>query len=213
MKTADWYFDFISPYAYLQSTRLKDFAKKVVLRPRPVLFAGLLNHHGQLGPAEIAPKRQFIFRQVLWQAQRQGTPMKLPPHHPFNPLPPLRLALALDCDIGAIQTIFNFIWRDGRDVDAPDEWSSLAAELGVANVAERIAEPAVKEALRKNTEQACACGVFGVPTFVIDNEIFWGHDAAEFFLDYLDNPGSVKSTVFDPVVAFPQGNAQRKRSA
>lgn len=211
MKTADWYFDFISPYAYLQSTQLKEFGKRAKIRPRPVLFAGLLNHHGQLGPAEIAPKRQFVFRQVLWLAQKQGVALTPPPRHPFNPLPPLRLALALDSDIDAIQTIFNFIWRDGRDIEAPDEWRALATELGIENVAEKIADPAVKNALRENTEQACAIGVFGVPTFVVDNELFWGHDAAEFFLDYLDNPASVRSAVFDRADTLPQGNAQRKR--
>jgi len=97
MKTADWYFDFISPYAYLQAARLDELAKHANIRARPVLFAGLLNHHGQLGPAEIAPKRKFVFRQSLWTAKHQGIPMKLPPAHPFKPLPPLRLAIAMSC--------------------------------------------------------------------------------------------------------------------
>ena len=121
MKTADWYFDFISPYAYLQSTRLNALSGHIRIHAKPVLFAGLLNHHGQLGPAEIEPKRQFVFRQALWLAKCQGVDMKLPPEHPFNPLPPLRLALAMNCEIEAVQTIFNFIWRDGRNTGDSEE--------------------------------------------------------------------------------------------
>jgi 2-hydroxychromene-2-carboxylate isomerase len=95
MTNTDWYFDFISPFAYLQSAKMEELSRHATITPRPVLFAALLDHHGQLGPAEIEPKRTFIFRQALWLAQRHGIPMKLPPFHPFNPLPPLRLAIAL----------------------------------------------------------------------------------------------------------------------
>jgi len=213
MKTADWYFDFISPYAYLQSTRLQELAQRAIIRPRPVLFAGLLNHHGHLGPAEIPPKRAFVFRQALWLAQRQGINMKLPPHHPFNPLPPLRLALALNCRVDVVQAIFSFIWREGGNCDDTDDWASLTGKLGVVNPAERLSDPAVKNALRENTEDAIARGVFGVPTLVVDNELFWGHDAADFFLDYLADPDSMRTSIFEPVNALAQGAAQRKRTA
>lgn len=210
MKTADWYFDFISPYAYLQSARLDELAKHANIRARPVLFAGLLNHHGQLGPAEIAPKRKFVFRQSLWMAKRQGIPMKLPPAHPFKPLPPLRLALATGCDISAIKTMFDFIWRDGHDVDNPDEWRQLTDTLGLDDADAQLADPAIKQALRENTDEAIAHGVFGVPTLVVDGEIFWGHDAADQFLDYLADEGRMKREVFEPVDALAQGSAQRK---
>jgi 2-hydroxychromene-2-carboxylate isomerase len=209
MKTADWYFDFISPYAYLQAARLAELAKHANIRARPVLFAGLLNHHGQLGPAEIAPKRKFIFRQSLWMAKRQDIPMKLPPAHPFKPLPPLRLAIAMDCDIKAIKTIFDFIWRDGLDIDKPEEWKRLTDALGLDNVDARLSDPSVKQALRENTDEAIARGVFGVPTLVVDEEIFWGHDAADQFLDYLADEARMKRDVFEPVDGLAQGSAQR----
>ena len=211
MKTADWYFDFISPYAYLQAARLNELSTLVNIRARPVLFAGLLNHHGQLGPAEIAPKRQFIFRQALWLAKRQGIPMKLPPAHPFKPLPALRLAIAMDCDIRAVKTIFDFIWRDGRDVDNPQDWEQLTDTLGLGNVDERLSDPSVKQALRDNTDEAIAQGVFGVPTLVVDNEIFWGHDTADLLVDYLNDEDGVKRDIFEPVDGLAQGLAQRKQ--
>src|SRR5689334_10438458 len=85
-RIADWYFDFISPFAYLQSEQLERLHPYVQIRYRPVLFAGLLKHWGQKGPAEIVPKRQFTFEFALWQAAKLGIPFKMPPAHPFNPL-------------------------------------------------------------------------------------------------------------------------------
>jgi 2-hydroxychromene-2-carboxylate isomerase len=221
MKTADWYFDFISPYAYLQCARLGELSDYAQIRARPVLFAGLLNHHGQLGPAEIAPKREFIFRQALWLAIRQGLPMKLPPAHPFKPLPPLRLAIAMDCDIEAIRTIFDFIWRDGRDVDNPREWEQLIRALNLDNtgfdnaafdnIDAQLSDPLVKQTLHDNTNEAIARGIFGVPTLVVDDELFWGHDASDFFLDYLNDGQNIKRNIFAPVDGLAQGSAQRKQ--
>lgn len=213
MKTADWYFDFISPYAYLQSARLHGISDHIQLRAKPVLFAGLLNHHGQLGPAEIAPKRQFVFRQALWLAKRQGIDMKLPPEHPFNPLPPLRLALAMNCEIDAIQTIFNFIWRDGHNTGDPEEWESLTRTIGLTDANEKLSDPAIKNTLRGNTDEAIARGVFGVPTLIVDGELFWGHDAADFLFEYLSQPDALRRDVFEPVSKLAQGAARRKRPA
>jgi 2-hydroxychromene-2-carboxylate isomerase len=213
MKTADWYFDFISPYAYLQSTRLHELSGHARIRPKPILFAGLLNHFGQLGPAEIEPKRQFIFRQALWLAKRQGIELKLPPEHPFNPLPPLRLALAMNCEIDAIQTIFNFIWRDGRNTGDAQQWKLLAEATGLTSADEMLADPAIKNALRSNTDEAITRGVFGVPSLIVDDELFWGHDAADFLLEYLDKPDALRRDVFEPVNKLAQGAARRKQAA
>ena len=132
MPSADWYFDFVSPFAYLQSEQLASLGPRVAVRYRPVLFAGLLEATGQKGPAEIAAKRTFTYRFVVWQAKRLGVPLKFPPEHPFNPLPLLRLALACDCEPRAVQRIFRFVWRDGRLPDLPIEWAELTSELGVA---------------------------------------------------------------------------------
>ena len=87
----DWYFDFVSPFAYLQSERLASLPPRVAIRFRPVLFAGLLDANGQKGPAEITAKRNFTYRFVVWQARKLGIPLKFPHEHPFNPLPLLRL--------------------------------------------------------------------------------------------------------------------------
>ena len=109
----DWYFDFISPYAYLQWQRLRREAPQLALNPKPVLFAGLLSHWDHKGPAEITPKRSWTYAHCLWIAQRHDIPMQLPSAHPFNPLPLLRLALALDSTEEVVDRLFAYVWRQG----------------------------------------------------------------------------------------------------
>jgi DSBA-like thioredoxin domain len=100
MKHITFYLDFISPYAYLAFERLPIALQGLSYQVtyKPVLFAALLNHHGQLGPAEIAPKRTWTYRQMLWLAREHGVPMQAPASHPFNPLALLRLAVACGKD-------------------------------------------------------------------------------------------------------------------
>ena len=181
---ADWYFDFVSPFAYLQSERLATLAPRIEIRYKPVLFAALLDAHGHKGPAEIPSKRTFIYRQCLWQAARMGVPLRFPPEHPFNPLPLLRLAIACDSTPAAIHRIFRFVWRDGRLPDLPIEWAELVNELGLARAEARIAAPEVKDELRRNTDEAIARGVWGVPTLHLAGELFWGVDATAMAADF-----------------------------
>jgi 2-hydroxychromene-2-carboxylate isomerase len=181
---ADWYFDFVSPFAYLQSERLSTLPPRLAVRYRPVLFAGLLDAHGQKGPAEITAKRAFTYRFVVWQARKLGVPIKFPHEHPFNPLPLLRLAIACDCAPDAVHRIFRFVWRDGRLPDLPIEWAELTHDLGIADADARIASPEVKDELRRNTDEAIARGVFGVPTLALGDELFWGVDATAMAADY-----------------------------
>jgi len=185
MPTVDWYFDFISPFAYLQSEQLALLGPRARVRYRPVLFAGLLAAAGQKGPAEIPAKRAFTYRHCIWQAKAMGIPFKFPPEHPFNPLPLLRLAIACDCAPAAIHRIFRFVWRDGRLPDLPIEWAELVGELGVPDADARIASAEVKGELRRNTDEAIARGVFGVPTLAIGDELFWGADSTRMAADYL----------------------------
>jgi 2-hydroxychromene-2-carboxylate isomerase len=185
MPSADWYFDFVSPFSYLQCEQLPLLERAIRVRYRPVLFAGLLKAHDSLGPAEIPAKRRFTYRFVVWQARQLGIRLKFPAAHPFNPLPLLRLAIATDCEAEAVRQIFRFVWRDGRLADLPIEWAELTAGLGLADAATRIASAEVKDALRRNTDAAIARGVFGVPTLAIGDELFWGADATAMAADYI----------------------------
>ena len=206
---ATWYYDFVSPYAYLQSRMLHEFAGKAEIAMKPVLFAGLLNHWKTVGPAETAPKRLWTYRFCTWFGRAHSIPFKFPPRHPFNPLKALRLALALGTPEAA-HAIFGFIWAEGRDVSEPAEWKALGAKLGVADPDAATERPEVKEALRAKTEQAIAEGVFGVPSFVIGKEMFWGVDATDFVRQYLDDPALLRDSEFQRVANLPTA-AERKR--
>lgn len=182
----EWYFDPISPFAYLQCERLPEIEAVTDVRRIPVLFAGLLGHWGQKGPAEIVPKRRFTYRFAMWRAHGLGVPMRLPPAHPFDPLKLLRLATALDGRPDAVQAICRFVWAEGRSTVEPSDWAALCAALDVADGDALVARPEVKAKLRSDTERAVALGVFGVPTLRMpDGELFWGEDATAMALDYL----------------------------
>jgi len=183
-------FDVISPFAYLGLKQLPQLPNDVEVEFVPVLFAGLLNHHGQIGNADIESKRRFTYRFAIWRARRLGVPLRMPPAHPFNPLAALRLVIAAGGDRHAVATVFDAVFRHGRDVANVEVIAELTQELGVTDAA--LNDPKVKQRLRDNTDWAIARGVFGVPTFVIGSEIFWGHDSFNMVLDYLRDP-----TLFD----------------
>jgi 2-hydroxychromene-2-carboxylate isomerase len=203
--SADWYFDFVSPFSYLQCEQLPTLERSIRIRYRPVLFAALLAAHGQKGPAEIASKRRFTYRFVVWQAAKLGISLKFPAAHPFNPLALLRLAIAADCEPSAVRRIFRFIWRDGRLGDLPIEWAELISELDIPDAATRIASSEVKDALRKSTDDAIARGVFGVPTLAIGDELFWGVDATAMAADYVAQGCKFTDAEMTRVASLPAG--------
>lgn len=209
MRTANWYFDFISPYAYLQFHQLYRLPKDIELRFRPVLFAGLLDHWGQLGPAEIPTKKFHTFLLTRWRAHKLGLPFRAPPRHPFNPLSLLRLAIALNSDQKVIGAIFDHVWAKGRDGQDPKILQRLAQTLDVPYLATAIDDPSVKDALRINTEEAIKHGIYGVPSFLISDQIFWGHDMFDLMLEWLNKPSILDDPEVDRIVELPSA-AERK---
>ncbi len=209
MASAEWYFDFVSPFAYLQCEQLARLEPSLRIHYRPVLFAGLLKANGQKGPAEIEAKRRFTYRFVVWQARALGIQLKFPAAHPFNPLPLLRLAIAADCHPDAVRRIFRFVWRDGRMGDLPIEWAELMSDLDIQDAQSRIDSPEIKEALRRNTDDALARGVFGVPTLAIGAELFWGADATAMAAEYVAAGCRYTDPEMERVAALPIG-AQRE---
>lgn len=183
MTPIDFYFDPISPYAYLAFERLPQALEgcSYVVNYRPVLLVGLLKHWGQKGPAEIAPKRDWMMRDIAWVAHRHGIALQMPAVHPFNSLALLRLLLA-SAPAGAlpnrlaVETVFRHVWRGGADANDPGRLQALAGELP------QVQDPssdAVKLALRTATDEAIGRGVFGVPSLAVEGRMFWGEDALE----------------------------------
>ncbi|MFZ2738830.1 MAG: 2-hydroxychromene-2-carboxylate isomerase [Burkholderiaceae bacterium] len=188
MKHITFYLDFISPYAYLAFEKLPEIlmGHSYSVRYKPVLLAGMLKHHGQLGPAEIVPKREWTYRQVQWLAHSQGVDLKMPALHPFNPLALLRLALACgkqgEANRFVCETLFRHVWCGGEDALDPQRLVALAEQLCPAR---DVGSDEVKQELKVNTQQAIEHGVFGVPTFEVDGKLFWGFDALPMLRDYV----------------------------
>ena len=183
-----WYFDFVSPFAWLQWQQVRELAGQREVALRPILFGALLKQMNHRGPAEIPRKREFTYRYAQWRARQDGVPMRFPPTHPFNPLPALRLAIAAGVTVDAVGAIFEWIWAHGRAADTAEALEPLAASLGIDDVRVALAAPDVKAALQANFEEAMRQQLFGVPTLAIGEELFWGADAHDFAMDYLADP-------------------------
>jgi len=189
MKQLAVWFDPISPFAYLAFEQLPQALEglSIDVSYRPILFAGLLKHWGQKGPAEIEPKRAWTFRQVHWLAHRHGIAIDTPLQHPFNPLALLRLLVACAPEGGtpnrrACEAVLRHIWRGGADANDAARLAALTQELAPA------ADPndaRVKQALKDATAEALARGIFGVPTVEVDGRLFWGMDALTMVADHL----------------------------
>ncbi len=188
MKHITFYLDFISPYAYLAFEKLPEalMGQSYSVTYRPVLLGALLKHHGQLGPAEIAGKREWTYRQVLWLAHTHGIELQLPASHPFNPLPLLRLAVA--CNAQGLpnryvcETLFRHVWQGGAEATDAQRLQAVTQQLAPQRA---VASDEVKAQLKAHTDAAIAAGVFGVPTLAVDDKLFWGFDALPMLRAYL----------------------------
>lgn len=195
-----WYFDFISPFAYLQWRKVKVLLDEHEIELVPVVFAAVLAAHGQKGPAEIPGKREFTYRHVLWQARNEGVALRFPPAHPFNPI-------AAGSTPQAVDAIFTWIWARGEAGDSIEALVPVAASLGIDTDA--VNDEATKLSLRANTDAALAAGVFGVPTLAFDGQLFWGNDTHEFALAALRDPGVLADAEMQRVTALPVGVSRR----
>jgi 2-hydroxychromene-2-carboxylate isomerase len=189
MKQLSFWFDPISPFAYLAFERLPQALEglSIEVSYRPILFAGLLHHWGQKGPAEIEPKRAWTFRHVHWLAHQHGIPIDTPAQHPFNPLALLRLLIA-SAPLGgtpnrrACELVLHHVWRGGADANDPARLAALTQELAPPLAAD---DERIKQALKDATAEALARGLFGVPTIEVDGRLFWGLDALPMLAGFL----------------------------
>ncbi|MDP3700867.1 MAG: 2-hydroxychromene-2-carboxylate isomerase [Hylemonella sp.] len=189
MKQITFYLDFISPYTHLAFERLPEalMGLSYSVSYRPVLLGALLRHHKLLGPAEVPAKREWTYRHVMWLGQQHGVPLQMPSVHPFNPLPPLRLAIAAanggDPNRYVCETLLRHVWQGGLDANDPVRLQALREQLAPPLAGE---DETVKARLRANTDEAVAAGVFGVPSFVVEGRLFWGLDSLPMLRRYLE---------------------------
>ena len=184
-------FDVVSPYAYLAFERLPAALEGLShhVEYHPLLFAGLLKHWGNTAPVDVAPKKAWLFRQCAWIAEREDIVFRPPAPHPFNPLALLRLVVASVPAGGApnrrvVELAMRHVWaRDGGDPNEPEALRLLADAVAP------VRDPAgaeVKAELQARTAQAAEAGVFGVPSFRLDDgTLFWGTDSMPMLADAL----------------------------
>jgi 2-hydroxychromene-2-carboxylate isomerase len=201
-----FYFDFVSPYAYLAWTQMMALAREAQreLHPIPILFAGCLKAHGHKGPAEIPSKRRYVAKNIFRVADALGVPLQPPRVHPFNPLLPLRvcsLQMPASTRQRLITRLFEEVWARGQGVSEAVAVAAIVDEVGLdasgAAAVEEAGHPEVKERLREQTEEAIELGVFGVPTIEVDGELFWGVDALSHVLPFLRGEDPVNLRVVE----------------
>ena len=192
---AQWYFDFASPFAYLQFERFDTLPRSLAIDLKPIVLGAILAHLKTQGPAETPHKRIFTYRMAQFRAEQDGIAFRMPPVHPFHPIRVLRLAVALGATHDVVRTIFRFIWAEGRDVTDAQGGQDLCERLGLPadDAIARAEAPETKAALRTNTETAIAAGIFGVPTFAYEGELYWGDDATALFRHCLAHPEWLRS--------------------
>lgn len=213
----DFYFDFISPYAWLGWNRIHLLADRHQRRVRlkPVLFAAILNHHGHLGPAEIPPKRAYVMKDCLRVGAMTGIPVSPPPAHPFNPLLALRIAsipLPDELRRTIIHGLFAAVWAGGPGVEDPEEVARIVTDAGADGPAlvQAAGTPEVKALLRDSTAAAIEAGVFGVPSVRVDGEVFWGFDSYVHIDRFLSGQDPVDPALVEKWRDLP-ATAQRPR--
>lgn len=179
-----FHYDFLSPYAYIAWTQIHGLAERHgrSVEPVGILLAAALNKYGHKGPAEIPPKRTYVFVDCLRTCSVLGLPLKPPPSHPFNPLLALRVAsLPMDADTrrALVTGLFEAVWAGGGGVETPGAVGAVAAAVGLDPVAALTAAttPEGKQRVKDQSSQALADGVFGVPTMTVDGQLFWGYDS------------------------------------
>jgi 2-hydroxychromene-2-carboxylate isomerase len=205
VQICNWYFDIISPFAYLQWRTRDRLQGRVQLRPVPVVLGALLNHYQQRGPAEIPPKRWHTYRYCQWRAAQLGVAMRFPPAHPFNPIAALRLIVALDASEAAVDAVFDAAFGQGQDVSEPSVLAAIGAALGLSDTQAAIGRPEVKQKLRENTDAAIADGIFGVPSIILGDEVFWGEDMTEMLIKYSENRDLFRSAEMRRLKNLPVG--------
>lgn len=209
----DFYFDYISPYSYIAWVKARRWEAEGLwkLRAKPVLFAGLLKRWGQLGPAEIPPKRIFTFRHCIRLAAEEGVSLRGPVTHPFNPLLALRATLA--CPEAnrntLVDLLFSAIWSEGIEGASRDALAQTLVGVGGDSLLIAGAEPEIKDALVAETRQAGDRGVFGVPTVFVNDELFWGQDGLDHARLLLEGNDPLDETVASKLLDRPQGQRPR----
>jgi len=206
-KKIEFYFDPISPYVWLASTQLDRIKQQTNLDiiVKPILFAGLLKANDHKGPAEIPAKRVYTFTDVLRRAAHYGLDINGPPSHPFNPLLGLRTAIAIEDNqrrLRYAKSLVDAAWVEGADITVEQTIIDVAktSEIDPQWLLACARMPQIKQKLVDATQAAIDLGIFGVPTFRVDDQLFWGDDRIDELFRYL-NGDRIDKTKLDEILS------------
>jgi 2-hydroxychromene-2-carboxylate isomerase len=192
VKKVDYYFDFLSPYSYFSLINLdkSNFFKQYDVSLKPVVMGSLFNHFEMKGPGEILPKRHYMLKQCFIYAAQNNIPFNPPDKHPFNPLYALRLATKAcsgDRQLEMIKLLFSSCWEKGLTLGEPEDLEPIleAHNFNAKEIIDKTFDRDVKKQLKQNTKDAIESNVFGVPSFVVDDNLFWGNDSIKDLNSYL----------------------------
>ena len=200
---ARFYFDIISPFAYFYVKLRHRLEPRLQIEPVPVLLGGLLRGAHNQGPGEIPAKRAYTYQACIWQAEKLGIPFRFPEHHPFITVAAQRLLVQEQADWAMVERAFEFVWVIGKDPNL--HWLDFCAYLHLDPNTPRPDSVAAKAGLLANTQEAVDRGVFGVPTLAIGGRIFWGVDAIDWVIDYLNRPEMFDQAAYKAVASLPNG--------
>ena len=203
--TATFYYDIVSPFAYLYLKQRSRLEYKLDIKPVPVLLGGLLRATENKGPGEIAAKRPHTYQFCVWQAEKLGIPFRFPEHHPFMTVTAQRLLVEQNADWTMVERAFDYVWVKGKDPNL--SWPEFCNYLGLTADTPKPDSAQVKAQLIANTNQAKAAGAFGVPALVVDQHCFWGVDTIDWVLDYLARPGMFTEPAYAYASNVPNGLA------
>ena len=186
-KELDFYFDFISPYTYLAYKKIQSLPKNIKINYKPILLGGLHNLEGITAPAFIRPKLKHMINDCLLIAKKNNFDFRWNSKFPINSLNIMRgyFVINLKNKDKYIETMFNAYWKDDLDISREEILKPLLDQCKIdKNIFfKTIKDPAIKEKLKDATKNAHEKEVFGAPTFIVNNKIFWGQDRLEFALD------------------------------
>ena len=190
IKPFDFYFDFISPYSFLAHKEISKIEKKnsIKIKYKPILLGGLHNLHGIKAPAFIPAKAKHMIRDCKLIAEKNKIKFKFNSYFPIRSLNLMRGVFVAEEDNYKsyyIDSIFNAIWQDGLNMNDENIIEKVLKNLNVnpKTFSLRAASSSVKESLKKRTHEAYEKGIFGAPSFVANDKIFWGQDRIEFALN------------------------------
>jgi 2-hydroxychromene-2-carboxylate isomerase len=200
---AFFYYDIVSPFAYLYIKQRQRLGNFLDISPVPVLLGGLLRAAENKGPGEIAAKRPHTYQFCVWQAEKLGIPFRFPAHHPFMTVAAQRLLVEQNANWTMVERAFDYVWVEGKDPN--QSWSEFCTYLGLPANTAKPDNPEVKKQLINNTNQAKAHGAFGVPALVVNDRCFWGVDTIDWVLDFLARPNMFEETQYAFAANVPNG--------